>query len=317
MRGLLSCDKNANANNRYADAALVCKIPQTNDCLMIATALNNPTLAPYKNAMLAAAKPTAEMSLLPTADLGWRQSKLGGLPYLPTGQHYPHSADGKPLHLLLQINFAEMPPLPDFPSEGILQWFVDATGAWGANFDHPIDQSAFRLCYYPEVLADDAALVRDFSFLPPLDPPAQGLWQKLRRCFVRQPRLPFKQACAIRFEAGVQFPTLDDRTCYLKGEGAPDIHFDNWIDDEFDAFTEAYLAAFAGNGNRVGGYPTFTQDDPRISAEEMAYVQLVQLDSQPPELMMWGDAGIAHLFIRPEDLRRRDFSRVMYVWDCA
>ncbi|MDO4794843.1 MAG: DUF1963 domain-containing protein [Brachymonas sp.] len=279
--------------------------------------LDHPAFAPYKKALLAAAKPTAEIALLPTTELSLRQSKLGGLPYLPVGKDYPRGADGKPLYLLLQINFAEMPPLPDFPAEGILQWFIGSTWAWGANSDRPAEQSAFRICYYPEVLADDAALVRDFSFLPPLDPPAQGLWQKLKRCFVRPPRLPFKQPCAILFEAGVQYPTLNDRTCYLKGEGAPDIHFDNWIDDEFEAFTEAYLEAFAGNGNRVGGYPTFTQDDPRLSAEEMACVQLVQLDSQPPELMMWGDAGIAHLFIHPDDLRRRDFSRVLYTWDCC
>ncbi|MDO4693724.1 MAG: DUF1963 domain-containing protein [Eikenella sp.] len=285
--------------------------------MMTHAALNHPAFAPYQNALLAAAKPTAEMRLYPAAELDWRQSKLGGLPYLPAGTPYPHGADGKPLYLLLQINFAEMPPLPDFPTEGILQWFIGSSGAWGANFDRPAEQSAFRLCYYPEVLADDAALVRDFSFLPPLDPPAQGLWQKIKRYFGRPPRLPFTQPCAVRFEAGVQFPTLNDRTCYLKGEDAPDIHFDNWIDDEFEAFAEAYLEAFAGNGNRVGGYPTFTQDDPRLSAEETACVQLVQLDSEPPELMMWGDAGIAHLFIRPDDLRRRDFSRVLYTWDCT
>jgi uncharacterized protein YwqG len=43
-------------------------------------------------------------------------------------------------------------------------------------------------------------------------------------------------------------------------------------------------------------------------------VLLLQLDSD--EEMMWGDSGIANFFIDPDDLRRGDFSRVAYHWDC-
>jgi uncharacterized protein YwqG len=32
---------------------------------------------------------------------------------------------------------------------------------------------------------------------------------------------------------------------------------------------------------------------------------------------MWGDAGLAHWFIRREDLKRRDFSKVFYHFDCC
>ena len=32
--------------------------------------------------------------------------------------------------------------------------------------------------------------------------------------------------------------------------------------------------------------------------------------------ILWGDMGIANFFIRAEDLLRRDFSRVLYNWDC-
>ena len=35
------------------------------------------------------------------------------------------------------------------------------------------------------------------------------------------------------------------------------------------------------------------------------------------DLIMWGDVGICNFFISPEALKRRDFSRVLYNWDCC
>ena len=51
-------------------------------------------------------------------------SKFGGLPYLPASADYVLDEQGKPMTLLAQLNFAEMPPLPDFPEKGIVQFFV-------------------------------------------------------------------------------------------------------------------------------------------------------------------------------------------------
>ena len=33
--------------------------------------------------------------------------------------------------------------------------------------------------------------------------------------------------------------------------------------------------------------------------------------------IMWGDVGVANFFIRLEDLKNRDFSNVLYNWDCG
>ena len=81
----------------------------------------NPLLAPYKAAILAAQKPTAEIILEPCSHLTARQSKIGGQPYLPLDAGYPRNPYRQPLTLLAQINFAEMSPLPGFPTSGILQ----------------------------------------------------------------------------------------------------------------------------------------------------------------------------------------------------
>ena len=48
---------------------------------------------------------------------------------------------------------------------------------------------------------------------------------------------------------------------------------------------------------------------------------LFQLDSdgskEAGDLVLWGDCGVANFFISREALRRRDFSRVCYNWDCC
>lgn len=66
-------------------------------------------------------------------------------------------------------------------------------------------------------------------------------------------------------------------------------------------------------GHRLGGYCAFTQEDPRSPDDPM--FSLLQLDSDAH--IFWGDTGLGHWFIREADLRARDFSRVVYYWDCC
>jgi uncharacterized protein YwqG len=66
-------------------------------------------------------------------------------------------------------------------------------------------------------------------------------------------------------------------------------------------------------GHKLGGYCAFTQDDPRSPDDPM--FSLLQLDSDAH--IFWGDTGLGHWFIREPDLRARDFSRVVYYWDCC
>lgn len=33
--------------------------------------------------------------------------------------------------------------------------------------------------------------------------------------------------------------------------------------------------------------------------------------------IMWGDCGVANFFIHPDDLKNKDFSKVLYNWDCC
>ena len=91
------------------------------------------------------------------------QSKIGGNPYLPLNADYPRNANGEPLTLLAQVNFAEMPPLPNFPSSGLLQFFIDGTDySYGMDFEYQSREN-YRVVYHPEVTQDLAQFCSDFA----------------------------------------------------------------------------------------------------------------------------------------------------------
>jgi uncharacterized protein YwqG len=72
-------------------------------------------------------------------------------------------------------------------------------------------------------------------------------------------------------------------------------------------------------GHKIGGYPMFTQWDPRIENDDRT-VLLFQLDSDYSAgntKVMWGDSGVCGFFCTPDELRKRDFSNVLYNWDCC
>jgi uncharacterized protein YwqG len=71
---------------------------------------------------------------------------------------------------------------------------------------------------------------------------------------------------------------------------------------------------FESNGHKIGGYAFFTQTDPRHDEKE-DYILLLQIDSDKE--IIWGDIGVANFFIRPADLAKKDFTQVLYNWDCT
>ena len=97
---------------------------------------------------------------------------------------------------------------------------------------------------------------------------------------------------------------------------------DDLEDEEFDLIYEEN----SYGGHRIGGYPCFEQDDPRDVTEELRKYDTLLLqivshtmpDASGNEetLIMFGDEGGCQFFIPREKLRARDFSDVMYNWDC-
>lgn len=243
-------------------------------------------LEPYRRQIEQTVRDCVDIRVVPGLRPDPWSSRFGGTPYLELGDEYPRNPAGHPLYLLAQVNFGEIPPLSGFPRQGLLQFFIADDDLYGLDFDRPLRQSGFRVRYYPSTRTQ--GLVKEFPFLK------------------RSENLPVNGCYAVSF-ARRRAPVTPS-----------DFRFQSMLPDiaEDDDLLELYEQAFPEMGHRLGGYPSFTQWDPR-EGELEEFELLLQIDTDDDGDIMWGDAGVGAFFIKPEDLAESDFSSVLYNWDCG
>lgn len=255
-------------------------------------------------------------------------SKLGGVPYFPKSMKYPTVREGEfagqPLRFLAQLNFGSLPKLPGFPTDGILQFFAGCAGddVYGMDFDDGFNQNLFRVIYHENIITDKSMLYSE------VDMPDFGNGDDY---------FPFKGEFLLT--AGKAEPmsiSVGDFRCDKVVTAAYNELFGGdvvgmWgrgkgIYDVDKELLNAICEARNFVGTRMGGFPSFAQEDPRGYNEEYGrcLVTLFQSDSENggekdnwDDMICWGDLGVANFFINPEDLAKRDFSRVLYNWDCG
>ncbi|MBO7555243.1 MAG: DUF1963 domain-containing protein, partial [Neisseriaceae bacterium] len=229
-------------------------------------------------------------------------SKFGGVPYWLPEMPYPVDKNGDKLALLAQIDLAELPPLPDFPTTGLLQFFIGLDDVSGLDFDNRLSQKGWRVVYHASVnpnISEKEVL----NLAIPLENMPLGDTQY---------KLSFKLAqtsispCDYRFEDLFKTTAQQLKITFDKNDEIFDL-----IDE--DTHEKLYNSTA---GHHIGGYPIFTQDDPR-SEEQLAEHKILLLQIDTEDDIMWGDAGVGNFFITADDLKKRDFSRVLYNWDCA
>lgn len=250
-------------------------------------------LEKYRDKLEESVKPFIRITAEKGKTLAW-ESKFGGNPYLPLGYEYPKDPEGNPLRLLAQINFEEMPDIGMFPLQGILQLYISAgDDVYGMDFDQPTSQEKFRVVYIPEVIKDYSRLVKDFGFVGD-----DGEYLPIEA----ESKLQFKVEYAPVGTGDFRFEKLFNTTAY------------NLLEDEL---YEWYEKQYSSAGHKMGGYAYFTQSDPRDYDYKEYDILLLQIDTDCEADIMWGDSGVANFFIRPEDLKNLDFSKVLYNWDCC
>ncbi|WP_425388505.1 YwqG family protein [Bacillus solimangrovi] len=254
-------------------------------------------LETFRNRIEKTVKPFIEISV--AKDITTiHQSKFVGNPYLPKAIEHPKDEEGKPMKLLAQLNFDEIPHIEFMPPKGILQFFISAEDdVMGINFDNMTNQSNFRVLYHSEVIKDETLLVTDFSYMENLD----------------TEYFPIEHELALSFSLEHEPISYGDfRSSELIGKSFSEIM------GEDDEELEDVYERFSGEGHKIGGYPFFTQTDPReyeLNFQEHN-ILLLQIDTHDDMGIMWGDSGVANFFIRKEDLKKLDFSNVIYNWDC-
>ena len=263
-------------------------------------------------------KPCLKLSFEAAPDLPLTASRLGGRGYLPKSIPYPRTrTSGKPLSLLAQINFAEMPPLEDFPERGLLSFYIigaddDFEELWGLSHENQIDDNGFRVMYFADNLeesyseAEQAAVFEQEGckvFLP------VSSWSGLSIKMTGKP--------------GLSHPLTDcAESAKIFGGQYFYEYFADLLGEDSAAF-QKLSEAFGSQSHLISGYPYFTQYDPRLENDPDGEFDtlLLQLDIDGSEndgwSLMWGDAGVGNFFINRERLKELDFDRVLYNWDCC
>ncbi|MCL1844144.1 MAG: YwqG family protein [Defluviitaleaceae bacterium] len=224
-------------------------------------------------------------------NLSITDSKIGGTPYRPKGFVYPTSSDGAPMFMLAQINFAQMPTLEHFPQSGILQFYISLADVFYGSEDSP-NQGDYRVIYHENT--NDA---QDTSKVPeggvrPFDGEF-ALTGTLEKCPMSPAHYKFHEKIMGYFEKHGLYEDLD----YAR-EMAHD-----------SLFVYRHM---------ISSYPFFTQEDPRgnNSALEKFDTQLFQLTTDLENGLCWGDSGVLNFHIPLQNLKKLDFSEIMYNFDC-
>lgn len=228
-------------------------------------------------------------------------SKFGGIPYWPKDMTWP-TKDHTDLIMIAQLNFGELTNIEGFPTDGILQLFInpDVTDAVGmtecvAIYHDKVDSNV-------ELLEEVPCSTLDLSKVDDSDDfPFEGviyLGDEGRSTSVIN--------TSEEEWAKVAFPILKE--AFKADWNAPS-----------DMPNEVWKAIFNEEnhwnvyGSRVGGHPFFVQADPRTSEEEDFL--LLQIDSELG--IIWGDYGTAHFFCKKSDIAKKNFKHVKFEWSCT
>lgn len=221
-------------------------------------------------------------------------SKIGGEPYLPQGANYPQ-INGTPCKMLVQLNCSDFKLMHldlDMPKKGIIQfWYPVDDYSFGIGLK---DGKPNHFCiFYPDIAQE-------------LEPLSQEQ-VNIAKCddFISSDTLK------LHFTQEFEYLSFDDEYACTKT-------YSNKIDLNDDELAETFYNYLSNSGSKIGGYAFFTQSDPRMYGPDSEFddwVLLLQIDTD--ENLMWGDSGVGNWFIRKSDLAKRDFSKILFNWDCC
>ena len=241
-------------------------------------------------------------------------SYFGGRPYLPEGSAWPVAKSGQPLLHVIQLNFADIVRHVRaegaseseatlgglIPGSGIFQLFVGADPLYG-GFDSNSSGDGMEIRYIPE----PAEGFGNHSFPGPhTAEPAAFDEQDEDYCSPFSKDLGEVMNSPISLSSAVAMIPPTDQAVYEAWESEKDDDFfDN--DDYFDELVELRAAASNQSNIMLGGFPAFAQDP----TQPDGYVHFLEIDStyleeELPFEAMWGDLGVAHVFLHPDALQK-------------
>ena len=253
-------------------------------------------------------------------DLSLEESKFGGFPFVPLGGAIPTNAEGSQLALLAQINCAQLPENNMYPSDGWLQIWCLEDEMYGFCSDTIQPETNQKVLYIPAGTQGEP-LERVEAMYQPYVSEDCPLWFVDEQGAIWGMRLSFTHG-----QQGITYSDGRFRDLFLDrwNKRYPEQAVENFYDLPDEIF-ENVVDIHDGPdcAHQLGGYPYFTQYDPRFeyrSSEATKYTELLfQIDSQFDTKwdLCWGDAGVRNLFISRENLEALDFSDLLYNFDCC
>jgi len=240
-------------------------------------------------------------------------SKFGGIPYWTTDKEYPENSEGEKLSLLAQINFDKCDVEEPLPKNGMLQFFIDGDDdLMGLNFDDQTLPDNFRVVYHEKI---------DYNITK------ESLEKMDIFASLDEEYFPIDGELKISLNKNFDYITPNDfgfekifseayKEVYGKELDKDSRSYKVLNDEENDKLYDKLLSDDNKNNHKIFGYPFFTQEDPRSNEKYSNYdILLLQIDSD--KKILWGDSGVCNFFITKESLINRDFSKVLYNWDCC
>lgn len=256
-------------------------------------------------------------------------SKLGGTPYWNPAEPYPTDAKGRPMAMVVQVNFGQCPHVGLLPQEGMLQLFISSDpevveSGYGFDFDNPTSQANCRVVYHEQVdrSVDEKVLrhyprCEDLEYAPVLG--EYGLRAEAALSCINHTCKDFDGlfADAVRKLYGDELdtPYYDD---YLRRALPEEQRME--VDDSQVVGDNPMYQGPSEESFQMLGFPAFEQVDfrPEDSPYDTLLLQIPTIEA--PEgghwRTIWGDCGSARLFVNSADLRRRDFSKVYFDEQC-
>lgn len=208
-------------------------------------------------------------------------SKLGGCPYLKNSKDYPIDQFGKPMLFLAQINLADIGDLDELPKKGLLQFFVANDDMFG--LEDPI-----LVKYIEDFEENEGDLVKEHPY----------------ENEEYNSNLPFSHSGKMYFTSR-EMPMSSSLDLFRE------IFMKKLSEEEYEKLSDDCYSS----DSRIGGYPYFVQND-YIGFDDDDFL-LLQLDIDEECGIMFGDSGNCVFSIPKDALKNRDFSKVVYDWQCC
>lgn len=187
---------------------------------------------------------------------------------------------------------------------GLLQFWVLDDDTTGLDFEYSLEADDYRILYYPTIDESVTSAEIDYKYHPYCE---------------NESYFPIQDEFGLHFtleKESMSYCDFQFVQTFVKvwNQEYPDFPISN-----LDSLDEEMISEqFCMGGHKIGGYPLFTQWDPREGKNEDHKILLLQIDTDQfnGKEIIWGDSGVANFFITTHDLETLNFSRVLYNWDC-